>query len=199
MAHYDEIGEYGLNQVLARRLTTPGGAVAPTVAPELFPTLVLENDRPEWSYPKGELRAGARVTLGASGGNYNALQLYLPSTARSICIVTDVFGNSGTGGANVQRAQGIGAGVAGWIANVTQPADFRWPLQTQTILERYTGALAALGNGTIDRISSAGNNIKQPIIVAPGTALLLVTDIVNSALDITVRWYERTAQPGELI
>lgn len=199
MAHFDEIGEYGLNQVLAKRLTTPGGSVAPTVAPELFPILALENDRPEWGYVKGELRAGARISLAASAGNYNALQLYLPSTANSICVVTDIFGNSGTGGSNVERAQGIGAGVAGWVANVTQPADFRWPPRTQVILERYTGAGIPLGNGTIDRISASANKITTPFVIAPGTSLLMRTDIVNSILDITLRWYERTAQPGELV
>ena len=189
-----------LAQVLQRRFNMTGSAPAPAIAPELFPGLTYENDRPEWGFYKNEIYAGVRVSLSAVAGQYSAMQLYLPSTANAICVITEIMHMGGTFGCNVQRAQGISAGVAPWTAVATQAADFRYGAsRTQTICERYQAAGAPLGNGTIERIAGSGQQLHQPIIISPGTAMLLATDIVNSPIDVCIRWYERTAMPGELV
>lgn len=198
MANYDEIGEYGLNQVLTKRLTTPGGSVAPTVAPELFPNLVLENDRPEWGWLKGERTAACFLTRAAVAGQFGAAQLYLPSTAQTIAVVTSIK-SANSNEINLARLVGIGGGLAGWSALTPGTTDFRWPAtQTQVLVETTANAVQPSQHATLGRLNATNTGHYGNIVIAPGTALGFVTNAVNLALWVIVTWYERPVQPGEL-
>jgi len=195
---FNAIGEFGLNEVLTKRLTTPGGSNSPSVAPELFPVLALENDRPEWGYPKGELRCGRLVNSGAVAGEFSAVQLYLPSTARSIAVVHQI--TSFTANVmNIGRGVGIGGGQVGWTAAATCTVDFRWAAnRTQLIIETNDTAVAPSLNFAIAQLQQVDQRYDWPIIITPGTSLILVGSTVNQALSANVCWMERGAQPGEL-
>lgn len=202
MANFDNIGEFNLDQVLARRLTTPGGAVAPTVAPELFSNLTLENDRPEWGYLKGEMLCSNRVTRAALAGNYTMAQFYLPSTARTIAVVKRVT-NWNNVALALGRGVGISAGLGGWVA-ATVPStarDFRFqPNRCSAIIETNQNVAVPSTHGRFTRMFGVGIlTYDQPIIVTPGTSLIFYTDLVNEAIDVCIDWTERGAQPGELV
>jgi len=200
VANFDNIGEASLDQVLVRRLTTPGGAVAPTVAPELFPVITLENDRPEWGYPKGERLCAATVFATAVAGQFCSAQLYLPSTSRELIVVKAIVATT-TNTINIQRLVGIGGGGAGWGARTTLTRDFRWNAErTSGILEQRTNAVAPTSFSAIAQLSGVLNaSITEPIVISPGTALGINCAIVNTQLSALIYWTERGAQPGELI
>ena len=196
MAHFDEIGEYGLSQVLAKRLTTPGGSVAPTVAPELFPALTLENDRPEWSFLKGENLCSRYCTVAALAGNYSMVQLYLPTTARTVAVITAVDANSA--GIQVGRLVGISGGLGGWAARTTANRDTRnTGSGSSCILETNQNVALPNNFGTLF-YQAAARTWTQPIVLAPGGAIGFWIAALNTAIDFNLAWYERTAQPGEL-
>lgn len=199
MPHYDEIGEFSLDQVLARRLTTPGGAVAPTVAPELFGTVALENDRPEWGYLKGERRMQRVITVAAVAAQFSAAQLYIPSTSRTIAIVTSIRSCT-VNTFNVARLVGISGGLGGWAGYATTSCDFRWGAQGSAVLCETTNNVAQpSNNGAITQLTAAGQVEENPIVIAPNTALGIYAATVNQLITLAVSWYERPAQPGELL
>ncbi len=199
---FNEINEGGLNRILSQRLGMQGSAAAPACAPELFPTLNLENDRPEWGWLKGEMLAANRVTRAAVAGQFSMAQLYLPSNANAICVVTMV--NNWTPNAlGLSRGVGISAGLGGWVAAsvASNPRDFRWPGgRTQAIIEVNANVAAPTTFGRFARIfGNAGIvDYQQPVVIVPGTSLIFQSDGVNEPLDFNVAWYERPAVPGEL-
>jgi hypothetical protein len=81
MAVFNEIDEGGLNGILSRRLGMPGGSPAPSLAPEIMPQIVLESDRPEWGWLKGEMRCAGRFSVAALAGNYGYVQFYNPPSS----------------------------------------------------------------------------------------------------------------------
>ncbi len=195
---FNEINEGGLNRILSQRLGMQGAAAAPGVAPELFPTLTLENDRPEWGYLKGELLASAYVFRGAVAGQTSMAQLYLPATSNSILVVEKMMFH-GTQDMRWARGVGISAGLAGWAAQNTATRDFRWPAQrTQGIIEINANAVAPSVNHTLG-ISTIAQVIDVAIVITPGTSLVLFTGAVNNSVNATLMWRERVALPGELV
>lgn len=198
MANFDSIGEFGLGQVLSRRLTTPGGAVAPTVAPELFPVLTLENDRPEWGQLKGEIICSKYDSAAAVAAQYGQFQLYLPSNVSTIAVVTSIKSHNANF-LSVARGVGIGGGVAGWAGRTTANRDFRMSGQnTAVILERRSDAVLPSVFPGITMLGAAGDTYDEPIVITPGTSLIVYAQTVNQEVRITFNWRERAAQPGEI-
>jgi len=200
VANFDNIGEFALDQVLAKRLTTPGGAVAPTVAPELFANITLENDRPEWGWMKNE-RLGARTVLRTAGGAgvFNFVQCYLPTTSREIAVVTLVR-TLDAQAAQLCRITGIGGGLGGWGAQQVAARDFRWLAdRTSLIIEHNTGVALPTRGPDFGRLNSIGMSYEEAIVIAPGTGLLVYGPTANTTLSFDIAWRERGAQPGELI
>ena len=202
MANFDEIAEYGLGQLLTKRLTTPGGAVAPTVAPELFPCLTLENDRPEWGFLKGEKLGGAAIDVNPVAAQFSIVQLFLPATSRDIVVVKQIR-NRGTVAFNIAQGVGIGGGLGAFTANLgTGSRDFRWlnPLSDSLIIERTNNvAQPTVHRVLCQLVTVAGMTYDSPIVIAPGTALMLYTTALNVAMVADVSWTSRTAQVGELV
>lgn len=199
MANFDHIGEFGLDQLLAKRLTTPGGSVSPTVAPELFPVITLENDRPEWGFIKGERLYQRRIFMTAVGAQYNTLQLFVPLASRTIAVVEEIK----TGNTNaVEIGRGVAdGGLAGWTGQIIRSRDMRVSSGSQCELSSNTNALRPVITGFFDRLSLDQASTKQPYILGgrSGDALFIASIVVNQSLDVTVTWRERGAQPGELV
>lgn len=194
---YNGVNEGGLNALLARRLQVQSGAPAPACAPEIFPNLTLENDRPEWSYLKGEVLCQRHVAANAVAGQYSAIQLYLPATANALVVVTSIV-HRALGTLTFGRAQGIGAGLGGWGAYNTATRDFRWPAnRTQGIME-ITANVAIPSLNFALGILPGGESLLEPIVIVPNTSLCLYTQAVATGLSLDIAWYERPALPGEL-
>lgn len=199
MANYDEIGEYALDQVLTKRLTTPGGSVAPTVAPELFPNLVLENDRPEWGYLKGERLCARRFTKLAVAAEFNAIQFYLPANAKEIAVIESIQARDANT-FTVCRLVGIGGGLGGWVAQTVAVRDTRYNGErTSVIVEAVDNAVIPGSFPDLWTSYGAGSEMTGPLIISPGQAFAAISSAVNTILSFNITWRERGAQPGELV
>jgi len=196
---FNQVNEGGLNQILTRRLGMQGGASAPGVAPELFPVISLENDRPEWGYLKGERICGRNVTVAAVAGSFSFMQLYLPSTSTEIAVVTSIA-NTGSSSIGIARGVGIGGGVGGWIAQTVGTRDFRWNGErTSCLLERNSGAALPSLFPAFGLLTTTKLLYQEPIVITPGTSLILFGNALNTAIVAELAWRERPANPGELV
>lgn len=198
MSLFNEIQEGGLNQVLLRRLDIKGDVPAPTVTPEITPGLVLENDRPEWGWLKGERLCSRYVSVGPVAAQTSYAQIYLPSTVTDIVIIEEIVSQT-TNQFALARA-GIGAGLGGWGALTVATRDSRWAAnRTSAILETTSTAAAATLNPALGVVSGIGLSYDAPLIVTPGTALVIYGLVVNQAVQFNLIWRERVAQYSELV
>jgi len=202
VAHFDQIGETGLDQVLAKRLTTPGGAVAPTVAPELFPVLTLENDRPEWGYLKGEFRYFRALTPTAPAASSHVI-LRNPANSSLIAVLERVTGSTTAGALGISMAP-IGNFATGAASATGVPRDGRYSAfaggvftrTSQLVVFSADAALAAVAEGF--RTVSTTLDFSDPIILTPGFDLAIYGRTAAASILVNLMWSERRAQPSEL-
>jgi hypothetical protein len=196
---FNEINEGGLNQILTRRLGMQGGASAPGVAPEVFPVLTLENDRPEWGYLKGERTCGKYDAVNAVAGQFSIAQLYLPSTSNEVAVITNIQRHTGAD-FSIARLVGIGGGLGGFAARTTATRDFRWNGErTSLILERTNNVALPTRFPDLFGFTAVQTSFTEPIVITPGTGLGLFGIAVNTTIVFSVQWRERPANPGELV
>lgn len=88
MTFLNAVGDTSFGDILSKRLLMPGGAVAPSVAPELFPCVVLENDRPEWLYLAGQGLYEFFVQVGAGGAGTRA-SAWLYNSSPDLLVVVE--------------------------------------------------------------------------------------------------------------
>jgi len=197
---FNQLGEYGLNQLIARRLTTPGPAPSPTVEPAIFPSLVLESDRPEWGWNKGERLCASVGGVTAVAGQYSVFGFSNPAGSNVIATVTSCAilpGATSVVAKITQSALAVAPGTAG-------VRDTRWNISGFTgspVCSPLAGATLVLAPNASMLYLPASVYTQRPIefVVTPGWQFILVGLTVNvgfTAADL--QWRERTAQPGEL-
>lgn len=197
---FNEINDYSLNSVLIRRLGMVQAAAAPAVAPEVFPVMTLESDRPEWGWLKGEQLNGRFMSVGAVAGQFSMVQMYLPSTSQQVVVIENIT-NTGTAQLAIFRIIGIGGGLGGWSGRTVANRDTRW-VGDRTGLVVETNQNAALPARYPDIAVLPGSiaaRFEAPLIITPGRGFCIATASVNQIISANVNWRERVAQPGELV
>lgn len=208
MSTLGAIGETGLGQVLAKRLTTPGAAVAPGVAPELFPNIVLENDRPEWKYLAGErLAVMAGFAVAGVAASISTIRLRNPLGSNVIAVFEEIEVQPGSAtDCIISRIEESGAlGTEGGTAS--RDTRFRDDalVTGHARIQVTGGAIMVPGLNAIPlrrwfSVASAERvTTRQPIVLTPGFALDITTAAEAVTLLASATWRERAAQPGELV
>jgi len=198
---FNQLGEFELNQLIARRLTTPGPAPSPTVEPAIFPSLVLESDRPEWGYISGERLCGVGGAVTAVAAQYSSIAIINPVGSRTIAVVEASQVSVPSGGIRYQITQ------AGMALTVATPGvrDSRW--NTDGLIGSGRGVLTAGIGATLVQppdpvlqLVTTGTYLNEhPFVIHPGWTLVLQQTVANVAINSAfILWRERTAQPGEL-
>jgi hypothetical protein len=205
MAVYNEILTGGLNQILARRLgvQTGGGAVAPSIAPEIFAMLALEVDRPEWKFLAGERLVGASSGASAMAVVNSYVALSNPAGSNVLAIVERIRVEMGAGSTVAYIFMPNTSLSAGTPVNTTV-LDGRWygaatfvrgALQCST---STTGGVPAFTSFYVQEASSV-RDYDSPIVLPPGTGIGIVAVTANVAIPrVTFSWRERAAVSGEL-
>lgn len=196
--NYNQAAEFGLQQLITRRLTTPGGLPAPTVAPEMFPVISLENDRPEWGFLKGERHMTGFYQGGPTVGNFEGVELRNPAGSGVIVVVNRIV----TIAAADTRYYRAAAPIAGLLGG-TAPMDLRDPMPGANIngIATIAGAAApGLPPGGLMRRVEQGGYVehRENWVLPPNTALQVYVGATNLLLTCWFNWTERGAQPGEL-
>lgn len=184
------------NSVLHKLLAMKEGAPSPLLAPEVFPVVVLESERPEWAFLGGEKLCVGQISRAADVGNFSFVYFVNPIDSGTLAVITAVLSNdpdnthlfsSGTGvvatafGAQLDSRSGVfpttiastsgfASGVA--VARPGTPLTFLWMLRGVA----YT---------------------MFPIILSPGAFLNIAGNVVNRSLNITFHWRERILEPSE--
>lgn len=192
MAIFNEMQDKGqLTQILQRRLNITGAAPTPSVAPELFPVLVYENDRPEWGFLKGEFPYSGSLNVAApAAGFHAAIGLENPGSSDVLCVVKS-FGVSQVCRVAIVSAQ------AGFVSGSQgRRRDSRSPLNGRGFRNNYSIPTASLP--TAQQIVFANQEFKTSYIIAPGSYLIIACEAAATALSSFIAWTERPAMPGEL-
>ena len=192
----------GLNQLLQRRLGVEGFPPAPMVASELFPTLCLESDRPEWHFLSGSrLCAGTIDNAAAGAGIFSFGGVVNPAGSGVIAVVTRV---QTTEGANPSQNHELGIGLSSALGTTTVSGFFRdgrWGATRNPtcLLSQHTSASGLLNVGArIQQVSGYTNN-ELAYILTPGYSFGIRPVGANLLIRASFEWYERSVNPGELI
>lgn len=181
-----------LANVLQRRLNMTGAAPAPSVAPELFPCLVYENDRIEWGYLKNEIPYSRhRVTNTPAAGQHAAVVLENPAISGVIVVVKRVLSSLNARVSNVSTPNGtLVFGDAGFSR------DSRTSVRSRAFVSEYAVLTANMPSLQWLAIPNVETDLEW--VVAPGQFLILASNTAAASLTGGFAWTERPAVQGEL-
>lgn len=208
MSEFNEVLEGSLNQILIRRLAMQGQSAAPAVAPELFPVLTLENDRPEWGLLKGEQLCGSAAVRAGAVGEYawSALNLHTDFDSM-VAVVTQakatLLGTTGIG-LFVYSASPAGtlAGPFGALRDLRTQVGATFGAR-KPAATHYNGTTSSAVNASARQVDigyGAVGAVVQcdvPIILGKGMFLFFFADTANIGHSASFQWYERALQAGE--
>lgn len=199
---FGQPGDGSLSQTVEKRLLMPGGAATPGVAPELFPCIVLENDRPEYVFlGGGGLYARAGSVAAGGAGTRSSAQLVNPSRS-TLLVVRRILATVASGNVVVRMTNypdgslPFGTSVLGSARDTRQRLSSGAPGQSSgTIITDNT--LATVGTpAMLDEPTSV--NLEADFVLGPGGALYLSPNADNVAISrFSIFWYERRLNPSE--
>jgi hypothetical protein len=196
MATFNEIDEGGLNAILVRRLGMKTGTPAPTIAPEIMPMLALENDRPEWGFPKGEMACSGVFTTGIVAGQYAIVNIVNPLTSGVLAVIDHISNLTGED-FNVCR---ISFGTQVMTATVyAGVCDLRFRFRTMGVQTAVDNRATVANQGLFDTLVGTQHVFSGSIVLPPSSCVQLQSVNVGVAISANVRWYERPVQGGELV
>lgn len=196
---FNEILEGGLNQLLTRRLGMKLGSPAPAVAPEVFPSMNLESDRPEWGFIKGEQLMGYGELIAAgTAADYGQCWLINPVGSGTLITITRISATTAGNHARIRTARSVDAGAAVGSLRTNGWMDTRWAGSGVLLLRRVAITLPVL---TYREVGMATNQMafEKPIVLGPGTTCHFYGETPATAFSFDVQWMERVALPGELV
>lgn len=196
MAQFNEIDEGGLNSILVRRLGMQTGSPAPTIAPELMPMLALENDRPEWGWPKGEMLCSGVFTTGTVVGQYAIVNIVNPTSSGVIGVIRHVSNVTGEDFNVCRISFGTQVMTAAVYAGV---CDLRFRFRTMGLQTAVDNRATVANQGVFDTLVGLQHTFEGAIVLPPGSCVQLQSVNVGVAISANVRWYERPVQSGELV
>lgn len=196
MSIFNEMQAGGYNEVLTRRFALQGAAASPALVPEVGAGLVIENDRPEWSYLMGENLFSHQVTVAAAVGFNSSVALISPASSSTIVVVKRIIA-TGTGTLALRLLRrGDTSGPALNFSRYGLPRDGRFSGASSSAL--YVQNAAAV-TATAQVLNALSTSEEQPWILKPGDTLLGWNVTANQAISMTYFWTERQAAPGELV
>jgi hypothetical protein len=190
-----QVGRY--NGVLHKLLDMKEGAPAPTLATDIFPTIQLEGNRPEWDFLAG-IRRCMRYSIDAAvAGQYSHIGLYNPAGSDALVILDRVVFD---GAANTTFTGRLATGIT-WDTLVSGTMiDSRWASGATTAkVGIYTNATPLDGSGHYFRVLANYSLVLDNlgIILHPGYSWYTRGGSVNLGANCTFFWRERHLSPSE--
>jgi len=193
-----------LNALLHKLLDMKEGAPAPVLGTDLFATLVLESDRPEWAFLKGERLCVGMAAVSAVAGNKPAAILNNPDDSGTLIVLERMFFYSGTAG--VHRLYPM-VDQSGWtLSTLTGMRDSRgypaaqvWGLSRPTGVVRYTNTSlpGSVPVATWYLAANAIGTLEDPFVITPGNGVSIFQIADNVTENVTFVWRERALEQSE--
>ena len=207
----NEIQVGGYNGLLNKLLSMKEGAPAPTLAPEILAGFILENDRPEWAFLKGERLMGLVATQ-TTVADQRVLALCNPVGSGLLVVVDQANCMLDDAGNAVER-------ILWCVGNSTLPGNIfgPQPRDSRIMLPAFVGAATSpvfagslVGAGGYfgiqhDLIGSplatgatTLSRLMSPVVLAPGSALGVVNSVAGTmTMFASWHWRERVLDPAE--
>lgn len=206
MAQNELAGGDRTNLILSKRFDVQG-APAPFMASEIFPNVVLENDRPEWEWlGLGRLCTAALFIAGAVGNN-GVCGLINPAGSGVLAVVKRIVvlsqetsvmtggidcGSATTSGLTADKRGNFRDSRSGFASgrqsSVTCFDAISATVPSEARLDEFV--LAANGDMWVSTV---------PYVLAPNSSIYASMDTQNIDCWTTWQWTERKAEQGELI
>lgn len=187
-----EVGQF--STLLRRYLGMKGVSdVVDELAPEISPVFVLEAERPEWEFLKGQRLIGFGGAVPASPGQVGCVRFRNPPTSGMVAIfqTVDVGAASAASFAVTQGAQLADQATVTGTGN----RDGRQTPIGGAIVASFGYAAAggnSIGAGYTPAVSSFKTITRHnPVVVVPGFALAVTLAAVNIELTVSAQWIEK--------
>lgn len=177
-------------------LETPGRELLP----DLNAAFVLENDRPEWSFLKGERLFAGSASEGSVVAQFGQFRVRNPTDSGMLSVVDYIVGidQGGAGRFEIRLGATIGAQAAGSVS----PRDIRWGIaagRIATVLESET-APAVTGTVLFRVPSPAADEpavFPFAMVLGPGDFFVVTNVIANRVTQVSIAGYERALETYE--
>jgi len=204
MASFNEIQVGRLNAVLHKLLDMKEGAPAPQLAGDVVPSIILENDRPEFHFLGNSRLCGGGLYRAGQAGFYNKVALSNPAGSGVLCIVErfDVFAST-NGQIDMMGVDAVSlVGSQNGYLFDTRYGGNAWSLSTFPTCQITFEETAFAGYGVNVQVyrntANTTMTIDKPnIILGPGTGIMLENQIVANAMGVNLWWRERALEPSE--
>jgi hypothetical protein len=192
----NEIQVGRINGLLHKLLDMKEGAPAPTLATDIFPTIALEVDRPEWKFLGGERLCQAQWNDAAAAGNYSSIGLRVPAGAGVLVVIKAIYVIYG---ATADFYMGLRPNTTVDGARGGRCRDSRLAVATSAaqIVDRTQAT--ALAYQTFHGVALANTLVKldTPWVLTPGYELMIWPSAQNTAQTACFDFTERNLEPSE--
>lgn len=193
-----QVGRF--NAILSKLLGITGPP-APTSATDVFPTLTLESDRPEWHFLAGSRIAAATTVDAAVAGQYSHAGIVNPAGSGTLVIVRLITAYpTGT----CELVFGISAATTPDAYTSSVKLDTRsWGTShaptTKSWIYTNAGAISADQFASVAGAASANYALTPPlgIVLSPGYQTFIRPSVVNIGIRAGWLFYERPLEASE--
>jgi hypothetical protein len=207
MALFNETLAGRFNELI-RRLHQMKSTPAPQVSPEISHAIILENDRPESHLLAGSVLWSGSINANGVAAALGIIKVENPVASGILSVVQRIYV---TGEAAPQLsvlqidAPGLtGTGAVAQTATGAIVRDSRRGINkvATTILRSYTATaytlLGKVAQVQLPAAAAASYWLPVDVVLAPGTALVVVAGTPNTYLPMGFQGYERAVHPEEL-
>jgi hypothetical protein len=201
------------SDLLRRLLSLKGQEAIQNVDELLFAGIVLESDRPDWYFLRGQQRytSGPQITATPAAGLFSGVSMRNPAGSKTIITIEQIYilTNFTTGGnfnLGLQYPDSLGGGVG----NGTFPLDTREVIGRPSVAQfRITAANATIviTDGTaVDQSSTPAAateenipfNAAPGIVLGPNSSVVIAARVAVNVTPVLFVYRERPAEDSEL-
>ena len=191
------------DQLLRKLFPVKEKSIAPAIAPEIVPMVVVQKFEPEMYAIKNEFLAIAGQHRAATAANHTFFSLEMPSLSDVLVEVTSihVYRLNGPGGSIQLRWLPTSSGGSAFGSGYRDSRRSQVISVAQTIPTVFSGAEPTIIGSRIGEYGLGLDEkhvIDQPFVLGPGAKLSVWSVQQNSDLGVTFHWREREAERTEL-
>lgn len=192
------------DNLLRKFFTIKERGVAPSLAPEIVPTIQVEpSDNPTFDFLRNTRLCGGRAQQGAVAANFSQIELRNPTGSETLVVVTRI--NTWSIADNSFGIR-VGTNSAAGVPTGQGNRDLRWLSGNFGLIQRTVARIlidavgAPLGFELWEMRALANVQVEFPevIILPPGFSVFADIFTVNLLLNASFVWYERAVEAGEL-